>query len=240
MENNENDKLFNAIIKVAAEEAWEEEMDSLPSLEELNEMYPPSESLDKRIYGTINKAARRGKIKKARRITSKLVAGLCVFIVLAGSLLMSVEASRAFILSRIINMGEDYVSIRFELGYAEGLEIGELVINYIPGDFTFYEQGEFAEGHTFYIFRSDTRKGIMIQHLIVHEDMGTVGSLSPMTEDSEFAIISLHGQVAYLVTSTDESVVDSISWGHGRNFLSVSAWLDVDELIKIAEGMTLR
>ena len=59
-------KLFAAVLKVAAEEAWQEEMDSLPSLDELNEMYPPSESLDKRVFGTINKAARRGKAKKAR------------------------------------------------------------------------------------------------------------------------------------------------------------------------------
>jgi len=235
-----NDKLFNAVVKVAAEDAWQEEMDSLPSLEELNEMYPPSESLDKRVYGTINKAARRGKIKKAIRITSKLVAGFCVFIVLAGGLLMSVGASRTFILSRIINMGEDYVQISFYLGYVEDLEIGELVVNFIPEDFTFYEQGELAEGHTYYLFRSNIRRGIMIQHTIVHEDMGTVDMFKPMTEGNNFSIISLHGQVAYLFTSADENKVNTISWNYGRHFLSVSAFLDVDELMRIAEGMTLK
>jgi hypothetical protein len=204
MENNENDKLFNAIIKVAAEEAWQEEMDSLPSLEELNEMYPPSETLDKKVYAIINKAARRGKIKKALRYTAKFATIFCVFIVLAGGALMGVEASRTFILNRIININDDYVRIHFQLGDVSDLEIGELVVNYIPEDFTFYEQGEFSERHTFYEFRSDTRRGILIQHIIVAEDGSTVGAINPMTEYSEFSVISLHGQVAYLFTSTNE------------------------------------
>jgi len=244
MENNQktetDEKLFTAVFKVAAEEAWQEEMDSLPSLDELNEMYPPSESLDKRVFGTINKAARRGKIKKAMRYTARCAAIFCVVIVLAGGLLMSVEASRTFILNRIINMGEDYVQISFQLGDIADLEIGELVVNYIPYDFAFYEQGEFAEGHTFYTFRSDTRRGILIQHIIVLEDGGSVAGISPVTEYSEFSIISLHRQVAYLFTSTYENHVNTISWNYGRHFLSVSAFLEVDELMRIAEEMTLK
>ena len=233
----ENEKLFTAIIKVAAEDAWQEEMDSLPSLEELNKMYPPSESLDKRIYGTINKAAKRGKIKKAMRTTSKLVAGFCVFIVLAGGLLMSVEASRTFILSRIINMGEDYVQISFQLGYAVDLKVGELVISYIPNDFTFSAKGELAEGYTYYIFGSDTRKTITINHFIVPDDLRSVYLFNPMTEYGELTIISLNGQIAYLFTS---SVYNTISWDYGRHFISIAAHIEVEELIKIAEGITIR
>ena len=238
-----NDKLFNAVVKVAAEDAWQEEMDSLPSLEELNEMYPPSESLDKRVYGTINKAARRGKIKKAIRITSKLVAGFCVFIVLAGGLLMSVEASRTFILNRIIRISENYIYISFQLGDASHLEIGELVINYMPNDFTFYEEVEFAEGHTLYSFRSDTRRGILIQNA-VGPDYGGLGSMmSPRFEDTEFSIVSIHGRDAYLTVSpTGDYAGASISWVYGRHFISVSAspLVDIDELLKIAQGITLR
>ncbi|MCL2224179.1 MAG: DUF4367 domain-containing protein [Defluviitaleaceae bacterium] len=233
----ENEKLFNAIVKVAAEEAWQEEMDSMPSLEELNEMYPPSEALNKRVYGEINKAARRGKIKKAIRTTSKLVAGFCVFIVLAGGLLLSVEASRTFILSRIINMGDDYVQINFRLGYAADLKVGELVINYIPDDFVFYTQGELAEGYYYYMFKSDTRRGIMIGHLIVSDCSSSVSMYTPMPEYSEFTIISLNGQIAYLFISPTHN---TISWSYGRHFISVAAWLDADELIKIAEGITIK
>jgi len=236
----DNEKLFDAIIKVAAEEAWQEESDSLPSLEELNEMYPTSETLDKRVYGAINKAARRGKIKKAIRYTIRCAMAFCVFIVLAGGALMSVEASRTFILSRIINISDDYARIHFQLGYVSDLEIGELVINYIPDDFMFYEQGEFTEGHTFYTFRSETRRGIVIQYLIVSEGMNEITSGTLMTEGGNLSVISLNGQVAYFFTSADENYANTISWNDGRHFLSVTAFLDRDELIKIAKGMTLR
>ncbi|MCL1863619.1 MAG: DUF4367 domain-containing protein [Defluviitaleaceae bacterium] len=236
----DNEKLFDAIIKVAAEEAWQEESDSLPSLEELNEMYPPSETLDKRVYGAINKATRRGKIKKTIRYTIKCAMAFCVFIVFAGGALMSVEASRTFILSRIINISDDYARIHFQLGYVSDLEIGELVINYIPDDFTFYEQGEFTEGHTFYTFRSETRRGIMIQHFIVSEGMNEITSGTLMTEGGNLSVISLNGQVAYFFTFADENYANTISLNDGRHFLSVTAFLDRDELIKIAKGMTLR
>jgi hypothetical protein len=232
-----DEKLFTAIMKVAAEEAWQDEVDAMPSLEELNEMYPPSEALDKRVYGTINKAARRGKIKKAMGITSKLVAGFCVFIVLAGSVLLSVEASRTFILSRIINMGEDYAQIRFQLVYAPDLKVGELVINYIPNDFTFHAGGELAEGYTYYIFESDTRKTITVNHFIVPDDLRSVYLFNPMTEYSELTIISLNGQIAYLFVSPTHN---TISWDFDRHLISVAAGLDVEELIKIAEGITIR
>jgi len=235
-----DEKLLNAIMKIAAEEAWQEEIDTLPSLEELNEMYPSSEALDKKVYGIINKAARYGKVKKILRRTAKFVAAFCMVVVLVGGVLMSVEASRTFILSRIINTSDDYVQISFQLGYIDDLEIGELVVNYIPDDFTFYEQGELAEGHTYYQFRSDTRRGIMIQHIIVSEDGSSVALGGLMTEDGEFSVISLHGRVAYLLTSADESKANTISWNYGRHFLSVSAFLDVDELMRIAKEMTLR
>jgi len=237
--NETDEKLLNAIMKIAAEEAWKEEINTLPSLEALNEMYPPSEALDKRVYGIINKAARCGKVKKILRRTARFVAAFCMVVVFVGGALMSVGASRTFILNRIINTSDDYVQISFQLGYIGDLKVGELVVNYIPDDFSFYEQGEFTEGHTFYDFKSDTRRGILIQHLLVSDDMGVVGMINPMTAGSEFSVISIHGQVAYLFMSADKSKMSTISWNYGRHFLSVSAFLDIDELIKIAKGMTL-
>jgi len=229
-------KIFEAVIKVAAEEAWQEEMKSLPSLEELNEIYPASESVDKRVYGIINTAARRGKIKKTIQTTARLVAGICVLMVLAGGVLLSVEASRTFILSRIISMGEDYVQIHFHLGYAADLQVGELVINYIPADFAFYAQGELAEGYVYYLFRSDTRRVIMISHLVASDDSCSIFMYNPMTEYCEFTTISLNGQTAYLFVVPSHN---TISWNYGRHFISISAWIDVEELIEIAEMITI-
>ena len=231
-----DEKLYTAILKVAAEEAWQEEMDSLPSLEDLNEMYPASEALDKRVYDTINKAARYGKVKKAMRTTARIAASICVFFVLAGSVLLSVEASRTFILSRIVNMGEDYVQVRFQFGYTTDMETGELVINYIPSGFTFHAKGELAEGYYYYIFESATHKAITINHFIVPDELRLVYMFTPMAEYSEFAIISLNGQVAYLLVSPGHN---TISWDYGRHFISIAAELTLEELIKIAEGITI-
>ena len=219
-------------------------MDSLPSLEELNEMYPSTESLDNRIYGTINKAARRGKIKKAVRITAKIVASLCVIIVLVSGVLMSVEASRTFILSRIITRTDDYIQINFRLGCVNDLKVGEFVISYMPDDFTLYDKGDFFDygGGAYYLFRSTTRGGIMIQNLVIPygvEGNALTSIVGGIVEDTELSIISVNGQTAYLiVTPTGESSGASVSWIYGRHVIAITAnfLIDIDELLKIAEG----
>jgi hypothetical protein len=58
-----------------------------------------------------------------------------------------------------------------------------------------------------------------------------------MAKYGELTIISINGQIAYLFASPE---YNTISWDYGRHFISVAAWLDVEELIKIAEGITIR
>jgi hypothetical protein len=63
-----NEKLFDAILKVALEETIDREMESLPSSEELKKMFPRSAATDKRFMKIINAASKESKGKKAARI----------------------------------------------------------------------------------------------------------------------------------------------------------------------------
>jgi len=47
--------IFDALLKVAVDEAMRIEMESLPSDEELMAMYPETKELDERIHTLINK-----------------------------------------------------------------------------------------------------------------------------------------------------------------------------------------
>ena len=57
-----SEALFDAILEVAIEKAFEKEMSELPSSEELNKIYKPSMELDKRIKKLINQKNRKLKI----------------------------------------------------------------------------------------------------------------------------------------------------------------------------------
>ncbi|MGI6576551.1 MAG: hypothetical protein ACOX1Q_00595 [Eubacteriales bacterium] len=56
-----NEKIFDALLKVAVDEALKREMESLPSVEELDKIYKPSAAMDKRIKDLIKMEFERGK-----------------------------------------------------------------------------------------------------------------------------------------------------------------------------------
>jgi hypothetical protein len=49
-DNIMDEKLFETLLKIAAEDALREEMETIPSDEELKKMYPRNKSLDKKVY----------------------------------------------------------------------------------------------------------------------------------------------------------------------------------------------
>ncbi|MCL1844040.1 MAG: hypothetical protein FWF79_09520 [Defluviitaleaceae bacterium] len=99
-----NEKIFNSLFDIAADEAFKEEMDALPSCEELNNMYPRTKSLDKKVYAVINKELNALKRKRALRTLAKVAAVLCIIVVASAGALISIEASRNFILNFIIDI----------------------------------------------------------------------------------------------------------------------------------------
>ena len=110
-----NEKLFDAMVKAAFEEAAEQEMAALPSNEELNEMYPPSEAFDNRIMAIIEKEekAYRERYKnghngyKRNRIIktfTRVAASIAVLFTVSTLALMSIEPSRVFVLTTLMNM----------------------------------------------------------------------------------------------------------------------------------------
>ncbi|MCL2852372.1 MAG: DUF4367 domain-containing protein [Defluviitaleaceae bacterium] len=236
-----SEKLFDTMLKAAAEEAAEQEMDALPSREDLEKLYPRSEAFEKRIAKIIRKHERAAKTKRALTIFYRAAASMAIVFTVGVITLMSVEASRAYILSRFIEIDNDEVLIGYRFGEISGLEFGELLIGYVPEGITF-DYKEEDDGIVRYIFVNEAgHVDVIIQHLIVMDDGDSI--LMGGRTDSpyiEFSVISLHGQPAYLFKSTGEVDINStVTWNYGRHFISVTAWLDVDELLKIAENITI-
>ena len=83
-----NEKLFDAVVKVAVEEALDHEIDSYPDEDELNKMYTRSAALDKRVMGIINKAAKDSRTKKRLPLFVRVAASFAVMITVAGIILL--------------------------------------------------------------------------------------------------------------------------------------------------------
>lgn len=88
-----NEALLDAILDVAIEEAYQKEMNELPSIEELNRIYKPSPVLDKRIKKLINQKNIKLKMKHFTKNFVKVAAYVCIMFTLSLSILISVSAN---------------------------------------------------------------------------------------------------------------------------------------------------
>jgi len=123
-EAERNEKIFDAILKIALEEAVQEEMDALPSNEELNKLYPRSEALDKKVYAAIRREYRPVRIKRAVHKLARVAAVFLLFAAFGAGVLFA-----------------DFRGEATESGMGTGIVFG-----YIPQGF---EPVGTAEYHTF-------------------------------------------------------------------------------------------
>ncbi|MCL2224819.1 MAG: hypothetical protein FWB96_07625 [Defluviitaleaceae bacterium] len=87
---NRNEKLFDAVLKVAAEEALWNEVNAMPSCEVLNKMYPRTESLDEKINAVSKREFKKEGRKKVLSAFTKIAAGfLFIFAVSIGTLIIN-------------------------------------------------------------------------------------------------------------------------------------------------------
>lgn len=101
-EKSQNEKLFDALLKVAAEEALKREMESLPSVEELNELCKSSVEMDERIKRLIKHSFRKKKRNRIIKKAGKIAASVAITIAVLSTALLSVEATRNAIFNQSV------------------------------------------------------------------------------------------------------------------------------------------
>ena len=86
-EKMHNEKQFGDLLKAALDEALKREMESLPSVEELDKLYKPSEEFDRRIKALIDNSMRKRKISRIIKSAGKAAAGIAIIIAITLSVI---------------------------------------------------------------------------------------------------------------------------------------------------------
>lgn len=133
--NSSHDELFNALLKIAAEEALIQEIDEMPSCAELNAKYIPSHDLNKRICKIILQHKLKGKVYAWRKIATKMTAVVALVVLFSLMVLLSVEATRNYFFNAVIKWQEDYFSIENDNDSINVSITTNYGFNYLPDDF---------------------------------------------------------------------------------------------------------
>ena len=227
--NNLNEKIFDAMLKVAFEEAVNQELASYPSDEELNKLYPPSAAFNKRIMKIIAKHERASKRKQAARSILRVAAAIGIFFTVSTFILMSVEASRVFLLNAIINMHDEHVVLEFRDNEDNVTDN----VRHIPGDFGF----DYVGSHAFDNLLIATYVNAVGEQIIWQQHISGNLRTAIDTAYREFSTITLNNQDAFLFESTDDEAQHIIIWERNRIVFQIFTNTNIEQALAIAEAL---
>jgi len=236
---NLRSKLFDTILESAVKDDFEQELEKMPSEEDLSKEYSLSSGLQEKINKIIANGNRKMRLQKVRRISKKAAVIIAVIIPVTLVGLFSVEASRTAIFNAILDWQSDHATIHLEESSSSQAPQS------IPVDGFYkpvYLPDGFVEGKT-------TKIGALAHIIYQNKDKTTIlfnqspvskeGSISVDTEHTVYSEIMINGYKASLFagkTSKDDTV---LVWRNKTNSFTLISTIDKNELLKIAENIKI-
>lgn len=220
------DELFDALLEQAVKQNLINEINSIPSEEELEQIYTFSKEHNRIMKKMFARDNSREIIFVVLRWTKVAVFIICVAATLLfGTMMVSAEFREA-VSNVIITWYERFTNF-------QSMEVGEdftqqkWIPRYIPDGFAVSETYEFGD---FYTIEYNNADGIMIDYTYLPEDAST----SIDNEEMDYSIIT-EGDITYhLFRAMDVRKDSKIVWHmYGYRFTIVSNY-DADELLQMA------
>ncbi len=234
----QNEKLFDALLEAAVSQAFQEEIEQLPSNEELNAVCKPSPELDMRINELIDQNRRKAKRKHFRRRSRKIAAGIAVVFTLLATVTLSVEATRNKIFNAYLDWQDKYTSIEFkdtkDPTEKKILEESSLYHpTYLPKGFKQTSTQKFGRTVTL-VFSNDADKEILFDQRPA--DVGTLTS-SIDNEHTIYKEVEVSGNKAYLFEAIRDEDASVLIWQEKELIFSLTAQVNSEDLIRMAESL---
>ena len=234
----QDEKLFDALLEAAVSQAFQEEVEQMPSNEELNAACKPSPELDMRINELIDQNRRKAKRKHFRRRSSKIAASIAVVFTLLATVTLSVEATRNRIFNAYLDWQDKYTSIQFKdtTDPTETKEIDESSLyhpTYIPEGFKQTSIKKFGKVIVLEYLNGETGDKILF-------DQGPAGAgkTSIDSEHTAYKEIEISGNKAYLFEGMRKDVDQSVLiWQSGSVKFKLTSLINSNELIRMGESM---
>ena len=223
------EKMFDAILKVAASESLAKQLDSLPSKEELESMNLCSNDFNKRMIGIISRAENAQKRKRMAKWTYKAAAIFGLIFTVSTITLMSVEASRVFILNTFFAVTHDDHVV---FGFGEVTQQPEIEVVYgiaMPSNFNLINAQRMANISIF-VFSNDLGEIVTIQ-----QSIGVGLGAFVDNEQRKFITLNIRGQEVHLFEATDNEYHNVAVWSSGNDVLQVIVQFEAERLLLLVE-----
>lgn len=223
----------DALIAMIVTEAQDRELAQMPSLEEMNEDFQPSEKFQRKmetlVRDTKRKAERKKQLLNVKRCFITLTAAISIF----SCTMLPVKAVREAVITTLIEWHDKFVSIIY-VNEESPVTAFHITQSYIPEGFSQVESSDEFNSLYYSQFKNPSNDWFHILALPIE-------STQKMSLDSEFSTyysVNFNGIQAIWGIMDDKS--NTLLWKSGTLSFQVRGNLDLTELIKISEGIKVK
>lgn len=222
---------FEAALMIALRADAQKELDTLPTPEQLEELYPDTSQWDERMAVALRRKKHRPMLKRV------LVAALTLVVLTLGALAVSADFRKA-----VYTMIQKFMPVEMQLTYQVDGEPLERLPNgysdhYVPDGFERDREQEFERAENFlHVYSSkESGKGYTVRCSIIQP--GQQSSFD--NEHTTYENVKVGDADATLGTSASENgdTVYILSWERGGVSNTIMGNISRDEIIKIAENV---
>ena len=235
-ENGNEDKIRispDALIAMIVTEAQDRELARMPSLEEMNEDFQPSEKFQRKmealVRDTKRKAEREKRLLNVKRFFITLTAAISIF----SCTMLPVKAVREAVITTLIEWHDKFVSIIY-VNEESPVSTFHITPSYIPSGFSQIESSGESTGHYYGQFQNSAGDWFSLRVFPVENTQ----TISWDNEFFSYYYISFDSNQAIWGIMDDGS--NTLLWESNFLAFQVRGNLNITELIKISEGIEVQ
>ena len=233
-ENSEIRISPDALIALVVAEAEDRELAAMPSLEEMNAAFHPSEEFQKKMDKLLKQAKHKQERKDAWRAAKRLFVVATTVVTAFACILMPVHAVREAVVSTVLNWRDQFVEIVFTAENDNSTVFpSNVTTTYQPNGFTLSESVSSGDGRYVARYSSDDGDWYTIRLLDIHGNQ----SIDLDNEYVTYYNVSFSGHRAIWGIMRDNS--NELLWSQDNVACQISGTIDISELLKIAESLSI-
>nr|WP_314461342.1 DUF4367 domain-containing protein [uncultured Clostridium sp.] len=226
-----NKELFDSLLKAAVSDALRDEMDALPSNEELKEKFPASAQFGKRMKKLIFQRKIKSKIRYFIKSNRKIAACFMVIIVLSSATLLSVEATRNVILNTFVNQFGKYTQIQFNDSSTGEQKMDIYRPAYLPEGYKKISEEVYGNA-ALLVYSNESDSEIVLKQRKAEEGTALIDN-----ENTNYTEVEISGNTAYLFKAEKDDNYNVLLWKSKDVVFELTSKVNSDELLRVGRSL---
>lgn len=232
-ENSEIRISPDALIALVVAEAEDRELSAMPSLEEMNAAFHPSEGFQKKMDKLLKQAKHKQERKGAWRTAKRLFVVATTVVTVFVCMLMPVQAVREAVVSTVLNWRDQFVEILYSReDDANAMNLLQNVeLTYLPEGFTESEENSLTNSRYRARYQSEQGDWLVVRVLPIQDEQAT------FLDDEYTSYYQISFSENDAVWGITKDGYNILSWHRDGLSYQISSSCDLSEIIKVAEGV---